>query len=174
MLQSTPLEKRQRQNKRRGWNNICIIYNSNPSVMLVRQLLREDGQWDFMSSVVRNCDESKISTYFPRHPISFTLHSKQQAICIVLHASQALTCLLLTTTSYHKTPAAQRGPEARPIVYPTLMALFRNWDFSSWAKHSPGVKFDMETWRPFSQTPQHQSRSDPPCISLHQSYSTST
>lgn len=33
-----------------------------------------------------------------------------------------LACLLQTTTSYHRTPAAHYSPQARPLVYPTLMA----------------------------------------------------
>lgn len=75
--------------KKRGWNNICMLYKNDFLVMLFGRLLEEDGEGDSVSSVVSKCDESKISTYFPRHPISLVLWSSQQAICIRLHASQA-------------------------------------------------------------------------------------
>lgn len=64
-----------------------------------RTLLEEDGQWDSVSSVVSKCDKSKISTYFPRHSISFVFRSSQQAICIGLHASQA-PCLPSTDQDF--------------------------------------------------------------------------
>lgn len=57
-----------------------------------------------------------------------------------------LACLLQTTTSYHRTPAAQRGSEARPLVYQTLMALFSNSEPFT-VKPSTLQESNL-TWRP--------------------------
>lgn len=57
-----------------------------------------------------------------------------------------LACLLQTTTSYHRTPAAQQGPEARPLVYQTLMALFSNSE--PFAAEPSTLQESNLTWRP--------------------------
>lgn len=57
-----------------------------------------------------------------------------------------LACLLQTTTSYHRTPAAQQGPEARPLVYQTLMALFSNSE--AFAVEPSTLQESNLTWRP--------------------------
>lgn len=103
------------------------------------------GRWDSVSSVVLKCDGSKISTYFPRHFISFVVRSSQQTICVGLHASQAPQ--LQATTFHHWTPAAHRGPEAWLLNYQTQKDVLSN-----------SVLFTVEpstlqesawTWRPW-------------------------
>ena len=57
-----------------------------------------------------------------------------------------LACLLQTTASYHRTPAAQRGPQARPLVYQTLMALFSKSE--PFAVEPSTLQESNLTWRP--------------------------
>lgn len=57
-----------------------------------------------------------------------------------------LACLLQTTTSYHRTPVAQRGSEARPLVYQTLMALFSSSE--PFAVEPSTLQESNWTWRP--------------------------
>lgn len=78
-----------------------------------------------------------------------------------------LACLLQTTTSYHRTPAAQQGPEARPLVYPTLMALFSNSE--PFTVEPSTLQESNLTWSTFSQIPHNWNRSNCSSISLYQS-----
>lgn len=74
--------------------------------------------------------------------------SRPYVLCFTL--PKHLDCLLQTTTSYHRTPAVQWDPEARPLIYKTLMAVFSN-----------SVHFTVEpstlqesnlTWRPWAHS----------------------
>lgn len=76
-------------------------------------------------------------------------------------------CLLQTTTSYHRTPAAQPGPQARPLVYPTLMALFSNSE--PFAILPSTLQESNLTWRPIAHSHRFHNinRSNHTSICLH-------
>lgn len=76
---------------------------------------------DLVWVVLSTCNDFKVSTYFSIHHISFIV---QPAGCTeILKLS---VCLLRTVTSYHKTHAARWKPQARPLIYSTLVSQFRN------------------------------------------------
>lgn len=134
--------------KRRGWNNICMQYYTKASPWLC---LSGDC-WRKMDSEIQ-CRLWSLNVMNPKYPHIFpdTLSlscsgpaSRPYVLGFTL--PKPLACLLQTTTSYHRTPAAERGPEARPLVYPTLMALFSNSE--PFAVEPRTLQESNLTWRP--------------------------
>lgn len=114
--------------KQNGENEITFAYYTKEISCLC---LSGDCWWKMDSEI--QCLLWSLNVMNPKYPHIFpdTLSPSysgpaSRPYVLGFTLPKPLACLLQTTTSYHRTPAAQQGPEARPLVYPTLMALFSN------------------------------------------------
>lgn len=117
------MENRQRKQKRKDEIIICIRLQRFPGYTGQETA---GGRW------TGQCLLWSLKVMDPKNPHIFpdTLSllysgpvSRPYVLCFTL--PKHLDCLQ-TTTSYHRTPAAQWDPEARPLIYKTLMAVFSN------------------------------------------------
>lgn len=145
---NTPFQFISKQSERRGEDEITFAFYTK--VIPWSRFSRDC--WRKVDSEIQ-CLLWSLNVMKPKYPHIFPdtlslLHSGPASRPYVLGFTlpKPLACLLQTTTSYHRTPAAQRGPEARPLVYPTLMALFSNSE--PFAAEPSTLQESNLTWRP--------------------------
>ena len=95
-----------------------------------------------------HCPLQSLNLLNPKYPhtfpdtLSLSCSGPASRPCVLgFTLPKPLACLLQTTTSYHRTPAARQDSQARPLVFPnTNRSVEQLRAFCSLSKNSPGLK----------------------------------
>lgn len=136
------------ENREKGEDEITFAYYRNG----ISWLCLSEDCWRKKDCHIQ-CLLWSLNVMNPKYPDSFSdtlslsyCFPASRPYVLGFTLPKPLACLVQTTTSYHRTPAAQQGPEARPLVYPTVMALFSNSE--PFTVEPSTLQETNLTWRP--------------------------